>query len=59
MMVYLQKFTSVNGDTYETVKWKSYQHYLLSPIYDLQGKSKVNGTTRNAILTTNTMFLKW
>jgi len=49
------EITSVNGDTYETVKWKSYQHYLLSPIYDLQGKSKVNGTTRNAILTTNTI----
>lgn len=49
------EITDINGDSYDSIKWKSYQHYLLSPVYDLQGKSKINGTTRSAILTTNTI----
>lgn len=47
------EITEVTEDAYKTARWKSYQHFLLSPIYDLTIKDGRQGTTRQAPLTTN------
>lgn len=47
------EITEATEESYKTARWKSYQHYLLSPVYDLTIKSKLQGTTREAPLTTN------
>jgi hypothetical protein len=47
------EITEVTEDSYKIARWKSYQHYLLSPVYDLTIKGKLQGTIRQAPLTTN------
>jgi hypothetical protein len=47
------EITEVTEESYKTARWKSYQHYLLSPTYDLSIKGKIQGITRQPVLTTN------